>query len=377
MLQNFVRFALCAMLFFAVSCNRKPHNRVETDAVDSLKIEFARGFSVAFHAGYKSVRVKNFRNINAPENRYYLVKDANTETPPDGVKVQIPLQRLAACSATFYEFLQLLGEIESVVAVANGDIAYNQIIRDGITAGSIANLGDALSINVETALALQPSALMTSGYNTADTHAERVEKAGIPLIINNEWQESSILGRAEWLKFIAAFYDKEQFADSIFAEIVTRYQSAKNAAVQADVKPTVMSGANFRGTWYMPGGQSFMAQLFSDAGADYFYKNDKSAASLPLNFETVLKNFADSDFWVNCDYVSFAQMRSTDEKNMLFKPAGEGNVWNFNKRTLPNGANDFWESGLAHPDLLLKDLIKIFHNNLLPDYELTYAKKLD
>ncbi|GHV44495.1 iron ABC transporter substrate-binding protein [Bacteroidia bacterium] len=345
--------------------------------VDTLNIEFAHGFSISYYADYKLVTVKNFRNTNAVETRYYLVKNAQTQTPADGQKIVVPLRTLATGSATLYEFLELVGEMNAVVAVTNADVAYNQKIRDGIAAQKIVDLGDALSINVEKVLTLQPAALMMSGYNATDTRADRIEKAGIPLVINNEWQESNVLGRAEWLKFVAAFFNKEATADSIFEEIVTRYNSIKDKALQIQNKPSVMSGANFRGTWYMPGGQSFMAQLFTDAGANYFYKNDKSSASLPLNFETVLKNFANSDCWLNCDYRNFTQLRAVDTKNMLFKPAQTNNVWNFNRRMVPNGANDFWESAVARPDLLLADLITILHPTLLPDYQLIYAKKLE
>jgi iron complex transport system substrate-binding protein len=362
------------MLFFAISCAKTTSNLSEIPPTDSLHLQFANNFSVFYYADYKKVTVKN--SLNGNFTVYYLVKNDSVTTPQDGQKIVIPLRTLACGSATLYEFLNLIGEINSVVAVTNADVAYNQTISSGITEGTIIDLGDALNINVEKVLTLQPSALIMSGYNAVDMRAERISKAGISLIIDNDWQESNVLGRAEWLKFVAVFFDKENKADSIFSKIVNNYKSAKNSVSQIAKKPTVMSGANFRGTWYMPGGQSFMAQLFTDAGADYFYKNNRSITSLPLTFETVLKNFANADFWLNCDYLSLAQLRSADEKNMLFKPAQQGNVWNFNRRSLPSGANDFWESALAHPDLLLLDLIHILHSQN-DDYQFVYAKKLE
>jgi iron complex transport system substrate-binding protein len=372
MLKHLFRFAFCAMFCCTFACNNnQPQKRAETAPLDTLKIEFARGFSVAYYADYKKVTLNT-------ENRivYYLVKNDSISTPPDGTKIIVPLARTVASTAPHYAFLDLLGEANSLIAVCSPQLVYNQTIRTMFADGKIVDLGDALQINVEKTLQLRPSAVIMSGYNSVDVNAERIAKAGIPVIFNNEWQESNVLGRAEWLKFVATFFDREATADSIFAKIADRYNSAKNSIPASERKPKVMSGGNFRGTWYMPGGQSYMAQLFGDAGADYFYENDKSKKSLPLNFETVLKNFADADFWVNCDYVSFAQMLSADKKNLLFKPAKQGNVWNFNKRTLSNGANDFWESGVVRPDLLLLDLIYILHGQNT-DYQTFYAKKLE
>lgn len=377
MLNFLFRIVLCVALFSVVSCKMKPQIYDNALPSDSLQIEFAEGFSVKYFADYKLVSVKNIHNPIAPDIHYYLVKNMQTPTPPNGQKIVVPLHTLACGSSTLYEFLNLIGEINSVTAVTNANSAYNQTIRYGYKTGIITDLGDALNINVEKVLTLRPSALIMSGYNAVDLRAERIAQSGIPLIINNEWQESNVLGRAEWLKFVAVFFDKEKLADSIFSEIVTRYKSAQNTISPTSKKITVMSGGNFRGTWYMPGGQSFMAQLFADAGADYFYKNDnRSATSLPLTFETVLKNFANADFWLNCDYQTLFQLRSADEKNLLFKSVQQGNVWNFSRRILPDEANDFWESGVARPDLILLDIIHILHSQN-DNYQLVYAKKLE
>lgn len=375
MLKLFYPLVLCATLLCAVACNVKHKNVVDNFPNDSLEIKFAHGFSIKYYTDYKLITVKKHAN-SADEIRYYLVKNPQTQTPPDGQKIVIPLHTIACGSATLYESLNLIQEINSVVAVTNAKVAYNQTIRNGINEGKITDLGDALNINVEKIMTTHPSALIMNSYNTVDVRAQQIARADIPVIYNNDWQENNVLGRAEWIKFVSAFFDKEKIADSIFSEIVNRYQSARNIAIQSKEKPTVMSGGDFRGTWYMPGGQSFMAQLFADAGADYFYKNNNSETSLPLTFETVLQNFANADFWLNCDYNSFLQLRTANDKNMLFKAAQQRNVWNFNRRTLTDGANDFWESAVVHPDLLLLDLIHIIHQQN-DDYQLVYAKKVE
>jgi iron complex transport system substrate-binding protein len=175
---------------------------------------------------------------------------------------------------------------------------------------------------------------------------------------------------------VAAFYGKEQLADSIFTNIEKRYNELKDRALKVKKKPKVMSGNNFRGTWYMPAGQSFMGQLFRDAGGDYFYANDTTSGSLPLNVETVLKNFAETDVWLNVNFSTIDELIKADSKHEFFHPVITRQVYNFNKRLLPSTANDFWESAVARPDLLLGDVIAILHPELLPDYEFVYAEKL-
>ena len=272
--------------------------------------------------------------------------------------------------------MSLLDETQTITGVCSPKLIYNAELQKNIDAGKITDLGDAFNLNVERVLLLKPNALMTSGFNQTDANAQRIGQAGIPVIYNNEWMETSLLGRAEWIKFVAAFYDKELQADTIFAGIDKRYNDLKTKALKVTTKPKIMSGNNFRGTWYMPAGRSFMGQLFLDAGADYFYANDTTTGSLPLNVETVLKNFANTDIWLNVNFSTINELIKADSKHALFRPVKTRQVFNFNKRLLPSTANDFWESAVARPDLLLGDVITILHPELLPDYEPVYADKL-
>ena len=363
-------------IYIFFSCTPKTPKTVEAQTTDSLKLSYAEGFSIRYFPHYKEVIVYSPWVKGTVYARYYLVKDAQTKTPANGVKVQIPLQTLAATSVTHFEFLSLLGELQSVTGVCSPTIIYNKEINQRVGARQIADLGDAFNINVEKTLQLKPGAVMMSGYNQNDPYAQRVSQAGIPVLFNNEWMETSLLARAEWIKFVAAFYDKEKQAESIFAGVDIRYNEIKNKAATIKSKPNIMAGSNFRGTWYMPGGRSFMGRLFADAGAQYFYANDTTSGSLPLNVETVLKNFSQTDLWLNCNFNSIADLVEADSKHAFFNPVKTAEVYNFNKRLLPSTANDFWESAVARPDLLLSDVISILHPELLPGYRLVYAQKL-
>ena len=364
------------LLLVLISCTKKQEHQTSSEPVKIVKLNYAQGFSIQEYTDFKEVIVFSPWKKGEIFARYYLVKNTNTVTPEDGVKITIPLKTLASTSVTHLEFLSLLNEIQSITGVCSPKLIYNREIQKNIQANKITDLGDAFSLNLEKMLELKPSALMMSGYNQADANAKRIQQAGIPVIYNNEWMETSLLGRAEWIKFVAAFYDKELQADTIFAGIDMRYNDMKATAGNVTKKPRIMAGSNFRGTWYMPAGRSFMGQLFKDSGADYFYANDTTSGSLPLNVERVLKNFANTDIWLNCNFNSIDDLIKADSKHAFFRPVKIGQVYNFNKRLLPSTANDFWESAVARPDLLLADVIAILHPELMPEYELVYAEKL-
>ena len=363
-------------IFFFFSCNNKKTEKVTSQITDSLKLKYAEGFSVLYNANYKTVIVYSPWVKGTEYARYYLVPNMKVKTPNDGVKVKIPLETLAATSVTHLEFLSMLGELETLRGVCSPNLIYNNGVQKLFAEAKLTDLGDAFNINVEKTLQLKPNAVMMSGYNQNDPYAQRVSQAGIPVLFNNEWMETSLLARAEWLKFVATFFNKEKTADSLFTTIEKRYNDIRDKAKAVTHKPSIMAGSNFRGTWYMPAGRSFMGRLFADAGGQYYFANDTTSGSLPLNVEMVLKNFSQSDVWLNCSSNSITELLNTDSKHGLFNPVKTQRVYNFNKRLLSSTANDFWESAVARPDLLLSDVIAILHPELLPGYELVYAKKL-
>ena len=359
-----------------VSCGHKTAETKNPQTSDTLKLKYAEGFSIRYFGNYKEVVVYSPWVKGTEYARYYLVDNINIKTPVNGTKVQIPLNTLATTSVTHLEFLNLLGELQTITGVCSPGIIYNPLVLKRIGQGRIADLGDAFSINVERTLQLNPGAVMMSGYNQNDPYAKRVTQAGIPVIFNNEWMETSLLARAEWIKFVGVFFNKEKLADSIFAGIDKRYNEIKSKAAKVKNKPTIMAGSNFRGTWYMPAGHSFMGRLFEDAGARYYFSSDTTSGSLPLNVESVLKNFSKTDIWLNCSFSSINDLIKADSKHAFFRPVVLKQVYNFNKRKITSGANDFWESAVARPDILLSDVIAILHPDIMPGYTLVYGERL-
>lgn len=372
------------ILYFIViailcACNQSQKSQSQLPIPnDTLNVKYSDGFRLYYYDDYKLIEIYNPWVKNEIQQRLYLVSDESVKTPSDGQKIVVPVQNIAISSSTHIEFLNLLGELPTVKGVCTPHLVYNDDIRSRYANGNIVSLGDAHNVNLEQLLHLKPNVYFVASYNQQDEQAKRLQQSGVNLAFNNEWTEQSLLARAEWIKFVAAFYNKEQLADSFFSQIERDYLEVSAIAQSVSHRPTVMAGGNFKGTWYMPSGTSYMGRLFADAGADYFYKNEAStSASLALNFETVLNNFHNADVWLNAPTATLNALIQMDERHNLFRSAREGRVYGFYGRTLPDGANDFWESAVARPDLVLKDLIWALHPNLLPEYTPSYIIQLN
>lgn len=374
-MKNLFYFLL--VLLFCACGKRSPKGENVVYEGEKLEVSYAEGFDIFYTDDYKIVVVYNPWGDGEIQQTYYLVADSDIKTPSNGIKIVVPVDNIAISSCTHVEFLNLLGQLSTVQAACTPHLIYNSDIRARYVDSKIQSLGDAHNVNLEQLMHLKPDVYFAASYNQQDEQAKRLQQSGVNLVFNNEWTESSLLARAEWIKFVAAFYNKEQLADSIFAGIEKDYIEVSRIAQMADNKPAVMAGGNFKGTWYMPSGASYMARLFADAGADYFYKDETStSASFALNFETVLTHFHDADVWLNAPTTTLDALYQMDSRHNLFRSAREGRVYGFYGRTLPDGANDFWESAVARPDLVLKDLIWALHPKLLPEYQPIYIMKL-
>jgi ABC-type Fe3+-hydroxamate transport system, periplasmic component len=370
-------FALyIVLILFPVSCAEKSTQKTTSRVGTAGQLSYAELFSISTSSNYKTITVFNPWKPGEVYSRYHLVKDNSVAVPADGDKVLIPLKTLMVNSATHLGFLELLNELNKVTGVCNTNYIFNPAIRQDVQSGKITDLGDSFNLDIERLLLLHPQAVMTTAYNADDENSKRMRQTGLTILYNIEWQEKTALGRAEWIKFVGAFFDKSAEADSIFSDISHQYNKIKQQATNIKIKPTVLSGQDFRGSWSMPGGDSFSAHLFNDAGANYFYKDNKSTGSVSTTIEEALIHFNKADIWVNVQANTLNELAEMDAKYKLFKAFKEGNVYNTGKRSTPTGGNDYWEGAVARPDLLLSDLIKIFHPEIVPEYELTYMQQL-
>jgi len=268
---------------------------------------------------------------------------------------------------------------DRVVGMTRSGKVYNHKLYSRVESGEVANLGGAhnKNLDVEKIVELNPELIFLSAFSEVKTGESRLEQVGFKLAYALNWMEATPLGRAEWFKFVAAFFNKGPQADSLFNIIEHNYNSLKKVARNVKVKPTVLLGWSYRGTWYMPGGQNYLVSYLRDAGADYFYYDDNSRGNIPMSAEVVLDQCINADMWIypgTCH--SMNDIANGGELFTKFKAYQKGEVYNIYKRSNPNGGSDWWESGCVNPDVVLKDFIKILHPQLLPQDSTVYLSKL-
>jgi iron complex transport system substrate-binding protein len=348
---------------------------------ETMQVEYAEGFTIDYANHYKIVTVTRPWPGAETGFTYVLVQcgtPAPDDIPDDAVVIEVPVTSAASLSATYAPHFAELDLLDTLIAVDNADNLYNPAIRERIEAGQIAEIGGGSTVNVELALDLAPQVIFTygSGFPEYDAHPVLAE-AGLTPVINGDFNETTPLGRAEWIKFTAAFFNREAEANAVFDPIVERYTEL--AALTADVteRPTVLVNAMFMGTWYVSGGASYAARLIADAGGDYVFADDPNTGGVPLSFEAVLEAAQDADIWINTNmWRSLADGLAEDERYAEFAAFANGQVYNYYKRSNAVGANDYFESGGLYVDVLLADLIAIFHPDLLPDHVLYYYERL-
>ncbi len=379
-------------LFLVLSCgkstNKKTVSKPEilTEFVDSSfyfesNIKHAKGFRIEMHNGYKELSVLDPWNKGEVFQKYYLIprgKKKSLSLPSDGQIIEVPIRSIAALSSTQIGILNFLGVTDKVVAVSLTDRVYNEKLSKRVESGDVIGVGHAATLDFERIVDLSPDLVMVAGFMKISNDETKLISAGLPVAFNIEWMESSPLARAEWSKFIAAFFNLEYKADNLFTDLENRYSSIKSKITNVEDKPDVISGYHYKGVWYMPGGQSYLAQLLRDSKGEYCWFSDSTQGSIPLSFEVVLEKQSGSKIWfgpAHCQ--SLKEMKDLDERYTLFQAYKDGQVYSVTKRTNNKGANDYYESGVICPDLLLKDIAKVLHPELFPDHELYFYQKLD
>ena len=278
-------------------------------------------------------------------------------------------ERIVCTSATHMGFISELGMTDKVVGVCRPDRIYNLSEEDR---ERITDIGDDMQPSMEQILLLNPDLVILYTYAQGDPIPAQVEALGIPILYCNEWTETTPLARAEWIRVFGAVFGCSTKADSIYASVRDAYAQLKVDSLKFKGK-SIMSGMSWRGTWYVPAGGTFMGHLFRDAGAQYKYEDNPSTSSLPLTMEQAIQDFAQADVWVGCEANSLKELEAIDKKHTWFKAFQTGQVYNFRRRALPSGANDFWESGTVHPERILQDLQHILEGDTT---QLHYAEKL-
>lgn len=371
------RFTIHFLLFIIITgCSVS--NRQNQKITGSNK--YAHGFQIEEKENLTKLSVFNpwekAENISVD---YFLLKKSSPL--PDSLKnekiIRTPVERIICLSTTHIAFLNALDETNSIVGVSGSQYVSNADMRTRIENGEVPDVGYGQNLNYEEIVSQQPELVMVYGVGSEVTsYTHKLEELGIPVILIAEYLEENPLGKTEWIKFIGTLFEKETRAANYFSEIEASYLELKEKIAEKTNKPKVLVGSPYKDTWWVPGGNSYMANLISDAGGNYLGKETGTNESYAISFENALAWGSQADVWINMGNLkSKKEIRTANERLASLKVFREGKIFNNTKRLSSHGGNDFWESGTVHPDWILRDLIAIFYPEIV-ETEMIYYEEI-
>ncbi|NJB72010.1 iron complex transport system substrate-binding protein [Saonia flava] len=292
--------------------------------------------------------------------------------------VAVPVERIVSTSTTHIPALESLGVLDNLIGFPDTQYISSNAARKRIDGGQIQELGNNEQLNTEMLIAIQPDVVFGFGIDNQNTTYETIQQANIPVVYNGDWTEETPLGKAEWIKFFAPFFQLEKKADSIFNEIESSYKEAKILAKKANVKPSILSGAMYKDVWYLPGGNSWAAKFLEDANGNYLWSDKEETGSLSLSIESVLEIAQQANFWIApSQYTSYQAMLKGNQHYAQFDAFKNKKVYTFSSTVGETGGILYYELAPNRPDLVLKDLIHILHPELLPNHQLFFFTPLN
>jgi iron complex transport system substrate-binding protein len=375
---------LRVILFLAIipfiGCKKSSENSKNTLSNFENSIHYAKGLEIYKHQGFSIVKITN-PWPDAKENFTYILLEKNGIIP-DSLKqfsiIQIPIKSIVVTSTTHIPALELLGVENTLMGFPNTDYISSVTTRKLIDAGKVREVGVNESLNTEVLIDMKPDVIVSFGLNNSNPTLDNLQKSGLNVMFNGDWTEQSPLGKAEWIKFFGALYGLDDKANTIFSEIEKEYKATLALAKKATSKPTVLSGAMYQKIWYVPQGESWASLFFKDAQSNYLWSNTKGSGSLSVPFEVVLEKAQNADFWMAPgDFSSLKQMSDSNPHYDQFTSFKNKKVYSYSINKGEKGGIIYFEWSPTRPDWVLKDLIKIFHPELLPNHKLFFFQKLE
>lgn len=378
-----LKLLIVLFVFFCFSCQEPQVSQSTIVSNSNNKIKEAKRFALIETEKYKLLYLFGKRQNFDTTSKFVLANDTNglRESYPNYQLIKTPIQSIAALSSIYAAMLDTLGALSALTAIDNIEYTSNKQIINKFKSNHLIELAKAPQIDIEKTIHLQPQLIITFGMGEVEKDIEpKLKLTKIPVAVVVDHLETTPLARAEWIKLVAAFVNKDDWADSIYTATANNYQRLKLLLVNNHFKPSVFSETKFGDVWYTPGGKSFMATLIKDAGANYLWADNQEAGSIPLSFEQVYAKAKQADFWIHLStYQNKQQLLQNESRYAAFAAFESGQLYNNNKYTNAYGYTNYWETAMIYPDRILSDLIQIFHPEIKmePKLNLYYYKKLN
>ena len=357
----------------------KKETKTVTATTAKNEVNYSKGFSIENYDGYSIVTVKN-PWPKATKIYKYILQEKNVLVP-DSLKqnliIPIPIKTIVVTSTTHIPSIEMLDEVNSLVGFPHLDYISSEKVRARINAGKVKELGNNNDLNTEVLLNLQPNVIIGYGIDNKNPTLDNLQKSGLKIMLNGDWNEETPLGKAEWIKFFGALYGKQKEAGEIFTKIEQDYLKTIGIAKLATATPTILAGDMYEDRWYLPRGTSWSSLFLKEAKGNYLWKETSGTGSLSLSFETVFDKAKSADIWITSgQFSSLAAMAASNPHYAEFDAFKNKNVYSFSGKKGKTGGILYYELAPNRPDIVLKDILKILHPELLPSYEPFFFAKL-
>jgi iron complex transport system substrate-binding protein len=361
-------------------CKQNSANSVVSKSTAKNEIQHAKGLEIYHYQGYSILKItRPWPDAKTPFT--YILQEKNGNIPDSlqqYTRISVPIQSIVVTSTTHIPALELLGVENTLIGFPNTDFISSAKTRKRIDGGQVKEVGTNETLNAEILIDMAPEVIVSFGLNNSNTTLDNLQKSGLKVLLNGDWNEQSPLGKAEWIKFFGALYGLDAKAKAIFSNIEKEYQTTLALAKKAKQKPTVLSGAMYQDQWFVPQGKSWMALFLKEAQSNYLWANTTGTGSLTLPFETILEKAQKAEFWIAPgDFTSLKEMNNSNPHYAKFDAFQNKKVYSYALHKGAKGGILFFEWSSTRPDWVLKDLIAIFHPELVPQHHPYFFEKLN
>jgi iron complex transport system substrate-binding protein len=349
---------------------------------DKSTVADATNFTLSYHKSYQVLTVKQPYPNGRPES--YLLVRCGAPAPEltgdlaHALQLTVPVTSMYSASTTQLGMITELNQTDVITGVANTENVVSPAIRERIDSGRIVGYASGQQVDLESVVAAHPDVLLAQGAD--DPSYAKLRDAGINVVADAEWLEATPLGRAEWVKVLAALTGTEKQAEQIYGKLRDDYgktvkKVAQNVAGTRLIE--VLPGMMYQGTWTMPAGGNYASRLILDAGGSFPWADDPSTGSRQLSFESVYARAGQAPLWLVTSYwKTIDDAVAVDNRYSELAAIHHGQVWSATRAIGPSGGNDYWERGAARPDLVLGDLVAILHPELAPDHQFVFYRQV-
>ncbi|MGJ8652242.1 MAG: ABC transporter substrate-binding protein [Opitutaceae bacterium] len=346
----------------------------------TTELRYAENFEILEFDTYRILTIRNTHPEADQTLQYALVSKSATlpKLDKDISVIRTPVERVVVMETVYIGYLEAINALDTIVGAGTIDFISNTKIKARIESKDIRSVQVGQGLDIERMLLLQPDIIFTSisGDPAFDIPA-KLSRSGLPVVLTAGYMESHPLARAEWIKYIAAFFEADELSDTLFREVEANYTALQAKVADATNKPTIFCGAPYSGAWHVAGGESYTARAIRDAGGNYLWSDVPESGALALDTERVFLKAANADIWINPSFFrSMDELLTAETRFSKFKAAQIGAVFNNTKQVGSNGGNAIWEQGIVHPDKVLADMIAIFHPELMSDHEFVFYEQL-